>query len=183
MTGTLVLVVGPSGAGKDTVMAGARERLAGDPRIRFARRSITRPADAGGEDYEAVTPEEFDRREAQGQFALSWRAHGLAYGIPDSIRAHIDKGGIVVANGSRAMLEDARRRFPGLVIVLVTASRDILATRLAARGRETRAEIEERLARGGDFQVEGDDVMVVRNETSVEDGVVRFLDILRSVAP
>ncbi|MEA2777827.1 MAG: thymidine phosphorylase, partial [Acetobacteraceae bacterium] len=77
----LILVVGPSGAGKDTVLALARAALLADPRFRFVRRVITRPADAGGEDHEAVSDFEFGQR----SFALRWQAHGLHYGIPMDI--------------------------------------------------------------------------------------------------
>ena len=59
MRGTLILVIGPSGAGKDSIIAGAAERLRDDKRILFARRVITRPAHAGGENHLAVSAGEF----------------------------------------------------------------------------------------------------------------------------
>ncbi len=84
----LVLVVGPSGAGKDTLLEAAREALAADPRFRFVRRAITRPAEAGGEAHEAVTDTQFAAR----TFALAWQAHGLRYGIPNDIATDIAAG-------------------------------------------------------------------------------------------
>ena len=74
----LVLVVGPSGAGKDSLLNAARAAFADDPRIHFVRRVITRPADPGGEDHEPVNEAGFAAR----SFALSWSAHGLSDGIP-----------------------------------------------------------------------------------------------------
>jgi ribose 1,5-bisphosphokinase PhnN len=59
--GTLFLVVGASGVGKDNVIEGAKAALAGDDHFFFARRTITRSADAGGEDHCAVTADEFAR--------------------------------------------------------------------------------------------------------------------------
>ena len=86
MAGTMYLVVGPSGAGKDTLLDGARQALAGDARYVFARRAITRPADAGGEEHDSVTSDEFARRRERGDFMVSWSAHGLDYGLPLSLR-------------------------------------------------------------------------------------------------
>ena len=170
----LVLVVGPSGAGKDTLLDAARTKLAGDPRFRFVRRVITRPAEAGGEAHEAVTEAEFAARE----FALSWGAHGLRYGIPANIADDLEAGRVVVANVSRGAIAEAARRFPVRVIE-VTAPAEVLAARLAARGRETGADIAARLARNVAFP-DGVRVERVINDSTLEAGVAQFLAALIS---
>jgi ribose 1,5-bisphosphokinase len=138
----LVLVVGPSGAGKDTVLGMARLALVGDSRFRFVRRVITRPADAGGEDHEAVSESEF----AQRTFALHWQAHGLHYGIPLDVTDDLARGTVVVANVSRGVIAQAAEQFRVRVIE-VTAPPEILAQRLASRGRESADDVAKRLAR------------------------------------
>jgi len=138
----LILVVGPSGAGKDTLIGIARQALANDQRFRFVRRVITRPPDPEGEDHEPVSETAF----AQRDFALSWQAHGLHYGIPADITRDLARGIIVVANVSRNVLTDAARRFP-VSIIQVTASPNVLALRLSARGRESLDDMEQRLTR------------------------------------
>ncbi|MBD0273100.1 MAG: phosphonate metabolism protein/1,5-bisphosphokinase (PRPP-forming) PhnN, partial [Acetobacteraceae bacterium] len=136
----------PSGAGKDTLMAGARSRLGPDPRFRFVRRSITRPASAGGEDHEPLERDAFLRRRDAGGFALWWEAHGLLYGIPRDIDADLAAGRCVVANLSRRALAEADARYP-LLVLEITAPPEVLAARLAARGREDPGAVAERLAR------------------------------------
>ena len=74
MGGRLFALVGPSGAGKDTLLAAAS---AARPDLVIVQRVITRPESAGGEPFEGVTPAEFARRNAAGLFALHWQAHGL----------------------------------------------------------------------------------------------------------
>ncbi len=142
----LVAVVGPSGAGKDTLMAGARARLGPDGRFRFVRRSITRPASAGGEDHEPLDRDAFLRRRDTGGFALWWEAHGLLYGIPRDVEADLAADRCVVANLSRRALAEADARYP-LLVLEITAPPAVLAARLAARGREDPDRIAERLAR------------------------------------
>jgi ribose 1,5-bisphosphokinase len=172
----LVLVVGPSGAGKDTVLGLARQALAGDKRFRFIRRVITRPADAGGEDHEAVSEEAFARRE----FALSWGAHGLRYGIPLNVVDDLARGVVVVANVSRGVIAEAAAAFPVRVIE-VTASAEILARRLATRGRETAEDIAKRLAR--DVAIPGDvAVDTVVNDGTPEEAADRFVTMLTRAA-
>jgi ribose 1,5-bisphosphokinase len=169
----LVLVVGPSGAGKDTLLDAARQALVDDPRFRFVRRVITRPADAGGEAHEPATAEEFAARD----FALQWQAHGLSYGIPADA---IEEDAVVVANVSRTVIADAARLFPTCVIE-VTAPPDVLAARLAARARETAADVAARVSRSVPLP-DHVHVETVVNDASLAEGVARFLAALTRAA-
>jgi ribose 1,5-bisphosphokinase len=172
----LVLVVGPSGAGKDTLLNAAREALADDTRYRFVRRVITRPAEAGGEDHEPVSDVEFATRD----FALSWEAHGLHYGIPADVADDVARGVVVVANVSRSVIATAAAVFPVRVID-VTAPPEVLAARLAARGRETAADVAARLARRVALP-EGIELATVLNDASPEIGARRFMALLTRIA-
>jgi phosphonate metabolism protein PhnN/1,5-bisphosphokinase (PRPP-forming) len=176
----LVLVVGPSGAGKDTLINAARASLATDPRFVFPRRVVTRPAVASLEDHDSVTPEEFALQKANGAYALSWEAHGLRYGLPAQIVDDIASGRTVVMNGSRAMIGAAAARFPGTRVVLVEATTEVRGARLAGRGRETAAEVTARLAR--EVSVAVPDPIRVDNSGTVAEGIARFLAALRVLA-
>lgn len=57
------------------------------------------------------------------------------------------------ANGSRAVIPEARSRFPGLHVVSITAPPAMIATRLQSRGRETTGMMADRLARAGSVDV------------------------------
>ncbi|MGL5114420.1 MAG: phosphonate metabolism protein/1,5-bisphosphokinase (PRPP-forming) PhnN [Beijerinckiaceae bacterium] len=145
-TGIFVAIVGPSGAGKDSLIAGARTVLAADPAVRFARRIITREPDAT-EDSEGCTPEAFRAMAQDGAFALWWEANGQGYGLPHAIINDFGHGRTVVANISRGSIAEARERFGRVHVVHVTASLETLALRLAARARETADERAARLIR------------------------------------
>jgi ribose 1,5-bisphosphokinase len=165
----MVAVVGPSGAGKDTLMAYAARFFEGRDDVVFARRVITRDAAAGGEDHDGVSETEFEALEQAGRFAVSWGAHGLRYGIPVETRDAVTQGKLVIANGSRSALARFRQAYPSLVVVNITASLDVLAARLEARGRETREEILGRLERSS-LAVAGDyHVVTIDNSGSLED--------------
>lgn len=146
--GRLVYVVGPSGAGKDSLLEWVRVRLPADSSVRLARRTITRPAAAGGgEDHIAATDAQFDEALARGEFALHWRANGHRYGVGREIEQWLAAGQTVVVNGSREYLGVARANFPQLEAVHVAASMDVLRARLVRRGREPARETSDRLAR------------------------------------
>lgn len=150
MRGTLFLIVGPSGAGKDTLIRAARERMGSD--FVFPRRTITRPADPADENHLATNVASFEACEQAGDFALSWRAHALAYGIPSTIAADLASGKHVVANVSRDVIGDARERFAPVRVILITAPSDVLAARLAVRSRESERDVTARLTRRREIQ-------------------------------
>ncbi|MEO1695462.1 MAG: phosphonate metabolism protein/1,5-bisphosphokinase (PRPP-forming) PhnN, partial [Pseudomonadota bacterium] len=107
--GWLVLVVGASGVGKDTVIAGARDALADDRAFAFPRRIVTRASDAT-EDVETVDQNAFAARAAAGDFALSWSAYDLEYAIPSTIEPALRSGCVVVCNVSRSVVAAAAQR-------------------------------------------------------------------------
>lgn len=166
----LVLVVGPSGAGKDALLNAARTAFRDDPLIVFARRVITRPPDPHGEAHEAVTEAEFETRD----FALSWSAHGLRYGIPAEV---VRNAPVVVANVSRGVIAEAASRFE-VSVIEVTAPTEILAPRLAARGREAADDVARRLSRAVPIP-DGVTMETVWNDTTLKEGEERFIAALR----
>ena len=144
--GKLVLVVGPSGAGKDTLLELARAASAEDASIMFVRRVVTREA-SGAEDNEQVSAAAFRDAQARGAFAIHWEAHGHAYGLPCSIRDDIRAGRTGVANVSRTVVPTLRQTFANVVVVSITAPADVLAARLAMRKRSSDGNIAARLTR------------------------------------
>jgi ribose 1,5-bisphosphokinase len=150
--GRLVLVVGPSGAGKDTLLNLARAACAGDAGIVFPRRVVTRPA-SPAEDNEQVTLDAFREALAGGDFAMHWEAHGHRYALPRSIDDDVRAGRTVVFNASRTVIETGRRAYAHVVVVSITAPPNVLAERLASRGRDSDGPIEPRLRRAVDEAV------------------------------
>ena len=177
MTGRVFLVVGPSGAGKDTLLAGA---AAADPRLHWARRVITRDTAAGGEPFEGVTESAFQARLQAGEFALQWQAHGLCYGVPYAELRPLQDGRDVLINGSRAALPAALAAFPGLRVIQISAPMEVLADRLASRGRESHADIIARLQRANYALPEGIPAIEISNDATPEKGIARLLYALRA---
>ncbi|MCB8874959.1 phosphonate metabolism protein/1,5-bisphosphokinase (PRPP-forming) PhnN [Acidisoma silvae] len=166
MTGRLVLIVGPSGSGKDTLLAGAAGALGDNPHFVFARRTVTR--EAAFEDHDTATVADFLARRAAGEFALFWEAHGLHYGIPHSAIGALTAGHIVVANVSRSVVRDAAERYP-VSVIEITAPEAVRAARLADRRRESSAAIDARLAR--DMGMEGITPHRIVNDGTIAEGV------------
>lgn len=151
--GRLFYLMGPSGAGKDSLLDACQGRMVSGHRLRIAPRYITRNVGAGGEDHIAVTPELFDQQLEQDRFALHWQANGRFYGIGIEVDQWLAAGDIVLVNGSRAHLEKALSRYPDVLVpVLISIDPHTQRQRLLARGRESATEIEARVERSRRLQ-------------------------------
>jgi ribose 1,5-bisphosphokinase len=144
--GRLILVVGPSGAGKDTLLGLSRSAFADDSRIVFQRRVVTREA-SSSEDNDEMSPEAFRQAHMRGEFAVHWEAHGHCYGLPRAIDDDIGAGRTVVVNVSRAVVDGMRRAYADVTVIAVTAPPEVLAKRLAARARGSDGKLADRLGR------------------------------------
>lgn len=180
-SGIFFFVVGPSGAGKDALIEGARHLA---DRFCFARRVITRPAGSPGENHEALDEAGFAELERTGAFLITWAAHGLRYGLRRDLLDVLANGRHVIANGSRGMIATLAARVPHLVVIEVSAPPEVLAARILARGRETPEQVRLRVQR----QVEphGADVPTVQvaNDGTLQQGIERFVAALeRAILP
>lgn len=176
--GALVVVVGPSGAGKDSVMGFAARHFGDCHDVHFVRRVITRPSDAGGEVHESVSEDEFVDMQRDGAFAVFWDAHGLKYGIPSVVLQNVRNGMTAIVNGSRGALPAFREAFGDIAVVVITAEAPVLAKRLAERGRESEEQVLRRLSRQAPDVTSGPGVSVIDNSGRLDIAGTRFVDLV-----
>lgn len=180
--GIFFFVVGPSGAGKDSLIEGARAHLGETGRYVFARRTITRPTGAPGEDHNGVTEDQFRSSVSAGEFLITWEAHGLSYGLSTDLLTALSNGRNVIANGSRKMIRELAGLVPRLVVVEVTASVDVLAARILARGRETALQARARVMRQVEPLPVDIETLRVSNDGTFEQGITRFMHALANAS-
>lgn len=180
MNGRLAYVVGPSGAGKDSLIRYAQSALAGTRSIHFAQRAVCgRQADAS-ESHLSLSVEEFDRALQTEAFCMHWTAHGLRYGMLRNAEMQLMLGRVVVVNGSRSYVPEALRLFPSMLLIVITARPELLMERLLLRGRETRRAIHARIQRVADWRpLMGIDQYVIDNSGAIEVAGDQLVNILR----
>ncbi|MCG1034220.1 ribose 1,5-bisphosphokinase [Bacillus amyloliquefaciens] len=173
--GRVIWLMGPSGSGKDSLLAALREQP--HPQLLVAHRYITRAATAGNENHIALSESEFFTRAGQHLFALSWHANGYYYGVGLEIDLWLHAGFDVVVNGSRAHLPQAQARYAGALLpICLQVSPEILRSRLQARGRESAKEIDQRLARAARYTPS--DCPILNNDGSLHQSVDNFLSLI-----
>lgn len=177
MAGRLIWLVGPSGSGKDSLLAALRQRE--HAQMLVAHRYITRPASAGSENHIALSEHEFFTRAERQLFALSWHANALYYGVGIEIDVWLHAGFDVVVNGSRAHLPQAKARYANALLpVCLQVSPEVLRSRLEQRGRETQKEIAQRLDRAARYTPTG--CLMLNNDGSLLQSVDTFLQMIRT---
>lgn len=166
----IILIVGPSGVGKDTLLRHAKEELGG--KLNFVKRYITRKADLNECNY-YVDDYAFELLKHNSYFASSWNAHGNLYGIAKrSI-----KNGVNIISISRSKIKDFEEQYDDVYTINISIPTEILEKRLLFRGRETKEEIVKRLSRSYK-KIEAKNLINFDNSTSLEESIQRFNNLL-----
>ena len=176
--GPLILIVGNSGSGKDSIIKGAVEKYPTDLReIYLVKRYITRPP-SETEDSISVTPQEFKDIANQNRFTLKWNIYGLDYGIPLEIDEWLAKGHPVLANVSRSIIDEAKQNYENLKVVFVKVPLAVSIKRLKERAREKGKYLEERIKRAKQMQDFSKADYIIDNSEKLEYAINQFLNYL-----
>ena len=166
--GKLIVITGPSGVGKGTIVRSLLQRY---PELSLSVSTTTRkprPGEIEGVDYYYTSREKFQEAIAQGEF-LEWAEYaGNYYGTPQSqVMAVLAKGKSILLEiellGARAIAE----RFPDVLrIFILPPSLKELETRLRKRGKDSDLAIEKRLSRAKEEIAAKDEfaVQIVNND-------------------
>ena len=179
MNRRLIYVVGPSGAGKDSVLSWLREHTPLNAPVHWAKRTIDRPMGKSSniENHQAVDAEAFEKMIHAGEFAMHWDANTHRYGIHrNELRVLRDPCWYVLVNGSRAHLSEITTAYPGVTVLHITARWEVLRQRLQHRGRESTEAIEARLSRIVPISVPESSILIeVSNNTTLEEAGTELL--------
>lgn len=145
--GRLIIISGPSGAGKGTLVDRLVARV---PRLCVSVSATTReprPGEVPGEDYVFLSPDEFTRKVEAGEF-LEWaEVHGNRYGTLRSVvQSDLDEGRDVILEIDPQGAFQVKRVMPNARLVFIVApSFEELERRIRKRGAETEAQVRTRL--------------------------------------
>jgi len=179
--GCLIVVVGASGAGKDSIIRAARQQYQNHSQVGFVKRVITRPCNPDTELHDTLSLEDFELAQRKGAFAVHWQANDLYYGLPIDSISEVDAGKVLVANGSRAAIPDFRKAYNQLLVVHITVSSDMLEMRLRRRKRENDTQIKARLERNSAMpKIMGNDIIEIDNSAAREDSIHQFTALIET---
>ncbi|MBC8210616.1 MAG: ribose 1,5-bisphosphokinase [Gammaproteobacteria bacterium] len=172
----LYFLVGPSGAGKDTLLRELKKNQYAETQPLVAHRYITRDPREGDENHVELCPFDFNRRLEAGLFLFNWESHGYQYAIGREVKKWVKSGHNVIINGSREYFPVAREILPALVPIWISVSEQILRQRLISRGRETAEQIEQRILRNRQLEsLRPKHCVLINNDQSIEDCVGQII--------
>lgn len=165
----LFLVIGNSGAGKDSLIKAVRGNFPeGFGPLMIPRRVVTRDATYDAEVYESVDVDTFQTMKDEGEFILDWESFENYYGIRKEVLDWLEEGHPVMINISRSVVEHAKGIFPRVKVIFVHVPLEVTADRIIDRGRETFEEVLDRLVRAQDSQEYQSADLAVENEGDLE---------------
>jgi len=176
--GTLFLVVGNSGSGKDSIISGAIDKFPSNlKKIHLAKRYITRPPSEFEENY-PISKEEFLEMDNKGEFVLTWHIYQLSYGVPIEIDDWLKNGHPVIVNVSRTIVDEARAKYENIKVIFIEVPFHITLERVKDRGREEGKLLEERVDRARKNQTFPNADYIVDNSGDLNDAIDQFLNVI-----
>jgi ribose 1,5-bisphosphokinase len=177
--GYLILVVGNSGSGKDTII---KEVILKNQTLKLIapKRYITRiPSE--DEDNFFLTEEEFHQKSIQHEFAIEWEIYGLKYGVLREINDWLMNGYFVIINVSRNVVEETKKKYRKCKVIFIDVPFETILKRILKRGREEKAALEQRIARAKQNQEYPKADFVVDNSGKLENAVNQFITYLNTL--
>ncbi|MFX1410916.1 MAG: phosphonate metabolism protein/1,5-bisphosphokinase (PRPP-forming) PhnN [Promethearchaeota archaeon] len=176
--GTLFLVVGNSGSGKDSIINGVSKKYPlGLKKLHVVKRYITRPPSETEDNY-FVSSNDFNRLIEQGKLAFKWNIYGFDYGIPIEIDDWLKEGHPVLVNVSRTIVQEAREKYENIKIIFIEVPFKITLQRLKSRERENEQGLHKRIERAQNNQTFPSADFTVDNSGDLEDAINQFLEFL-----
>jgi ribose 1,5-bisphosphokinase len=167
----IVLIVGASGVGKDTLL----KAIKNDIEANFITRYITRVPDANESNY-YISKDDFEYLIKSGFFVSSWEAHGNIYGISQ----HSIKDGLNIISISREAVKDFEKTFEDVTTIEIGIPKELLYTRLKNRGREDEEAIAKRIKRS-EQKIEAKNLIYFDNSKPIEESRGAFLYLISSL--
>ena len=180
--GTLFLIIGNSGSGKDSIISGVINKFPSNLKRIYAPKRYINREPSESEKNIAITAENFKEMEEQGKFALSWQIYGLSYGIPIEIEDYLKKGHPVIINVSRNIVKQAKKRYKHIKVVFIEVPFEITLQRIKDRKRESEELLKERIERARKNQKFPEADFTIDNSGRLDDAINSFLTYLVKIA-
>ncbi|MFW9819795.1 MAG: phosphonate metabolism protein/1,5-bisphosphokinase (PRPP-forming) PhnN [Candidatus Thorarchaeota archaeon] len=180
-SGTLFLVVGNSGSGKDSIISGVVKNFPSElKKIHAPKRYITRSPSKFEENI-SVSTEEFAEMEKKGIFALRWHIYDLDYGISKHIEEYLKKGHPVIINVSRLVVKEARKKYENVKVIFISVPFEITYQRIKDRKRECEDLLKQRIERARNNQEFPEADFVIDNSGDLDDAIDELLKYLLKI--
>ena len=176
--GVLFLVVGNSGAGKDSIISGLINKYPSNLKKIYApKRYITRPT-SETEKSISISQLEFNKMEKDGDYALKWHIYSLDYGIHIEIEDWLKNGHPVIINVSRTVVNEAKEKYKNVKVVFIDVPYEITYQRIKDRKRESEELLNKRIERAKKNQKFPEADFVVDNSGKLDDAINQLLEYI-----